>query len=125
MSADAFTPALHGVHLRADAPGSRQGDRDDGPARRRHGLRHAACRWSSTVKGRDAAGRSPVGEGFSLSGHQRPARAPERCRPTRTWKWGDIIGFGISHPCTTFDKWQVLFVVDDEYGVVDAIRTFF
>ena len=38
---------------------------------------------------------------------------------------GDIVGFGISHPCTTFDKWQVLFVIDDDYRVVDAIKTFF
>ena len=26
---------------------------------------------------------------------------------------GDLIGCGISHPCTTFDKWRVLFTVDD------------
>lgn len=38
---------------------------------------------------------------------------------------GDVVGFGVSHPCTTFDKWQVLFVVDDEWRVVDAIKTFF
>jgi D-serine dehydratase len=38
---------------------------------------------------------------------------------------GDMVGFGVSHPCTTFDKWQVLFVIDDDYRVVDAIRTFF
>jgi D-serine dehydratase len=38
---------------------------------------------------------------------------------------GDLVGFGISHPCTTFDKWQVLFVVDDDFRVVYAIKTFF
>ena len=38
---------------------------------------------------------------------------------------GDMVSFGISHPCTTFDKWQVLYVVDDNYDVVDAVRTFF
>ena len=38
---------------------------------------------------------------------------------------GDLVGFGISHPCTTFDKWQVLLAVDDDWNVVDAIRTFF
>jgi D-serine dehydratase len=31
----------------------------------------------------------------------------------------------VSHPCTTFDKWQALFVVDESYDVVGAIRTFF
>jgi D-serine dehydratase len=38
---------------------------------------------------------------------------------------GDMVSFGISHPCTTFDKWQLLYVVDDDYRVVEAIRTFF
>lgn len=38
---------------------------------------------------------------------------------------GDMVGSGISHPCTTFDKWGVVFVVDDAYDVVGAVRTFF
>jgi len=38
---------------------------------------------------------------------------------------GDLIGCGISHPCTTFDKWRALFTVDDDYRVTGAIRTFF
>jgi D-serine dehydratase len=38
---------------------------------------------------------------------------------------GDLIGCGISHPCTTFDKWPVLLVVDDHYQVRSAINTFF
>jgi D-serine deaminase-like pyridoxal phosphate-dependent protein len=38
---------------------------------------------------------------------------------------GDLVGMGISHPCTTFDKWRVIPAVDDEYQVVDAIHTFF
>ena len=38
---------------------------------------------------------------------------------------GDLIGAGISHPCTTFDKWRLLFTVDDAYRVTGAIRTFF
>jgi D-serine deaminase-like pyridoxal phosphate-dependent protein len=38
---------------------------------------------------------------------------------------GDLICFGISHPCTAFDKWQVIPVVDDDYLVTDLIRTYF
>lgn len=38
---------------------------------------------------------------------------------------GDLVGFGPSHPYTTFDKWPLLYAVDDRYGVVDGIRTFF
>jgi D-serine dehydratase len=40
-------------------------------------------------------------------------------------KVGDLIGCGISHPCTTFDKWQLLLGVDDDYTVVEGLRTFF
>jgi len=38
---------------------------------------------------------------------------------------GDLVGCGISHPCTTFDKWRALFTVDGDYRVTGAIRTFF
>jgi D-serine deaminase-like pyridoxal phosphate-dependent protein len=39
--------------------------------------------------------------------------------------YGDLVSFGVSHPCLTFDKWQVLMLVDDAYNVTGAIRTFF
>ncbi len=38
---------------------------------------------------------------------------------------GDLVGCGISHPCTTFDKWPLLLTVDDHYAVRGAINTFF
>ncbi|HET7291428.1 MAG TPA: alanine racemase [Vicinamibacteria bacterium] len=38
---------------------------------------------------------------------------------------GDLVGFGISHPCLTFDRWRAFFVVDDAYRVVGGARTFF
>ena len=38
---------------------------------------------------------------------------------------GDMVGFGISHPCLTFDKWQLIVLTDHDYNVVDAIRTYF
>ncbi|WP_305822863.1 amino acid deaminase [Massilia brevitalea] len=38
---------------------------------------------------------------------------------------GDLVGCGISHPCTTFDKWKLLLEVDDSYAVRGAINTFF
>jgi D-serine deaminase-like pyridoxal phosphate-dependent protein len=38
---------------------------------------------------------------------------------------GDLIGFGISHPCTAFEKWPVIPVVEDDYTVSDLIRTYF
>ena len=38
---------------------------------------------------------------------------------------GQIVGCGISHPCTNFDKWRLIPVVDDNYDVVDCIQTHF
>jgi D-serine dehydratase len=38
---------------------------------------------------------------------------------------GDVIGCGISHPCTNFDKWRLLPLVDDEYNIIDLINTYF
>ncbi len=38
---------------------------------------------------------------------------------------GDWVEFGISHPCTVFDKWPMIPVLDERDRVVDLIRTFF
>jgi D-serine dehydratase len=38
---------------------------------------------------------------------------------------GDLVAFGISHPCLTFDKWRALYLVDEAYDIVGAIRTYF
>jgi D-serine dehydratase len=38
---------------------------------------------------------------------------------------GDRICLGVSHPCTTFDKWRWMPLVDDATNVVDAITTCF
>ncbi len=38
---------------------------------------------------------------------------------------GDWQRFGISHPCTVFDKWRAIPVLDADDRVVDVIRTYF
>ena len=38
---------------------------------------------------------------------------------------GGWLGFGISHPCTVFDKWQLIPELDADDRVVGLIRTFF
>jgi D-serine deaminase-like pyridoxal phosphate-dependent protein len=38
---------------------------------------------------------------------------------------GDLVCFGISHPCTAFDKWRFIPVVADGYTIVDILRTYF
>ena len=38
---------------------------------------------------------------------------------------GDLLRFGLSHPCTAFDKWREIPVVDDDHRVVDVLHTYF
>jgi D-serine dehydratase len=38
---------------------------------------------------------------------------------------GDILVCGVRHPCTAFDKWRTLLMVDDAYKVVEVVETFF
>ncbi|MEV5435626.1 amino acid deaminase [Streptomyces sp. NPDC052682] len=38
---------------------------------------------------------------------------------------GDWVGLGLSHPCTSFDKWPLIPVAEADGTVVDYIRTFF
>lgn len=51
---------------------------------------------------------------------------PERSAPVQI---GDVLRLGLSHPCTAFDKWRVIPVIDDPDAadpiVVDFVRTFF
>lgn len=38
---------------------------------------------------------------------------------------GDILIFGTSHPCITFDKWKVIYLVDETYDVIEEMPTYF
>jgi len=38
---------------------------------------------------------------------------------------GDLVSFGISHPCAAFDRRRVIPVLDDDDRVVDAVATWF
>ncbi len=38
---------------------------------------------------------------------------------------GDLLVLGITHPCTLFDKWRALPVLDDDDVVTDVVHTFF
>lgn len=38
---------------------------------------------------------------------------------------GDIVSFGASHPCLTFDKWRQVLRVDDALRVLEAMPTYF
>ncbi len=45
--------------------------------------------------------------------------------PEAALEVGDRVAFGITHPCTTFDRWSVVLLVDDDWHVIGGIRTFF
>lgn len=52
-----------------------------------------------------------------------------RVDPRAALEVGDVLRLGLSHPCTAFDKWTLIPVVDDASSpdpyVVDLVRTFF
>ncbi|MET8716736.1 amino acid deaminase, partial [Streptomyces sp. NPDC004735] len=48
-----------------------------------------------------------------------------RTEPGAELEVGDWIGMGLSHPCTSFDKWQLIPLVEADGTVTDYIRTFF
>ncbi|WP_019889053.1 alanine racemase [Streptomyces purpureus] len=48
-----------------------------------------------------------------------------RTEPGADVEVGDWVGMGLSHPCTSFDKWQLIPLVEADGTVVDYVRTFF
>ncbi|MEP7357110.1 MAG: alanine racemase [Anaerolineales bacterium] len=66
----------------------------------------------------------PVGEGWTIF-RANDQHAYLRLPPDADLQVGDLIGSGISHPCTAFDKWRVLLVVDNDYNITGAVKTFF
>ena len=52
-----------------------------------------------------------------------------RVEPTSGVAVGDVVRLGLAHPCTAFDKWRTIAVVDTatdlDPAVVDAVHTFF
>ncbi|MGW7052565.1 amino acid deaminase [Streptomyces sp. NPDC054887] len=48
-----------------------------------------------------------------------------RTEPEARLEVGDWLGLGLSHPCTSFDKWQLIPLVEADGTVTDYIRTFF
>ncbi|MGW5868143.1 amino acid deaminase [Streptomyces sp. NPDC055239] len=48
-----------------------------------------------------------------------------RTTPEADLAVGDWVGLGLSHPCTSFDKWQLIPLVEGDGTVVDYIRTYF
>ncbi|MEV5309947.1 amino acid deaminase [Streptomyces sp. NPDC052610] len=78
----------------------------------------------------------PFAQVVRRDGVERPAAGVEvtglsdqhawlRTGPEADLEVGDWLGLGLSHPCTSFDKWQLIPVAEADGTVVDYIRTFF
>ncbi len=117
------------------------------------GALHAAFRLWTQVVSRPEPGQAFVNAGkrdaaydldlpepqvvrSARDGSQRPATGIEVTALSDQHGWlsvadgvelevGDWIGMGLSHPCTSFDKWQMIPLVEADGTVVDYIRTFF
>ncbi|CCH33860.1 Alanine racemase domain protein [Saccharothrix espanaensis DSM 44229] len=74
------------------------------------------------VRGRDGVQRPIKGTVTALNDQHTFLALPEGA--AGEVEVGDWVGFGLSHPCTVFDKWQLLPVVDGT-TVVDLVRTYF
>ncbi|MDQ8754672.1 alanine racemase [Sphingosinicella sp. LHD-64] len=115
-------------------------------------LRHALEVWG-VVLSLPEPGRAIVGVGkrdasfdieppiplwYHSSGATDPAQPADGMMVTVMWDQhlaidappdvlaiGDLVGFGISHPCATFDRWTALLTVTDGYDVTGAVTTLF
>ncbi|MEU6506930.1 amino acid deaminase [Streptomyces sp. NPDC046942] len=78
----------------------------------------------------------PVAHVVRRNGTERPASGIEVSALSDQHLWlrtdagadvevGDWVGLGLSHPCTSFDKWQLIPVAEADGTVVDFIRTYF
>ncbi len=63
----------------------------------------------------------PGGKITAINDQHGYLSCPEETRP----HVGQILRLGISHPCTAFDKWRAIPVVDDDYNVIDVYSTCF
>jgi D-serine deaminase-like pyridoxal phosphate-dependent protein len=70
---------------------------------------------------RDGVAASLAGEVTELNDQH----AYLRIAPGTPLAPGDLVSLGISHPCTTLDKWRIIPVVDDGDRVIDAVHAFF
>jgi D-serine dehydratase len=74
---------------------------------------------------RDSATRRPLHDaGWQMIGLS-DQHAHMAVPPGHGVKVGDLVALGPSHPCTTFDKWRIIHLVDDDYYVTDTLETCF
>jgi D-serine dehydratase len=67
---------------------------------------------------------APVPDGCSITS-LNDQHAHMKCAAEAPFAVGDMIAVGIAHPCTTFERWQLLMLVDERLNIAGAVRTFF
>lgn len=76
--------------------------------------------------GRHAVQDLPQGWHISALNDQHAYLRFDGKAPQQAWpRVGDLVELGISHPCTTFDKWRWMPVIEDDGAVCNAIHTRF
>jgi D-serine deaminase-like pyridoxal phosphate-dependent protein len=65
-----------------------------------------------------------VTEGLAIQ-HLNDQHAFASVAPGFSLDVGDAVMCGIAHPCTAFDKWRVIPILDGDDRVVDAVATYF
>ena len=40
-------------------------------------------------------------------------------------KVGDLLKFGVSHPCITIDNWNTLYMINNRNIITEAVKTIF
>lgn len=84
-----------------------------------HGLPVPLLVRSQAPDGTLGPGRSISGETVKLDDQHLYLRTTTAIEP------GDVLAFGISHPCTTFDKWQAIAITDADEMVTQVLTTDF
>jgi len=76
------------------------------------------------VRRGESARRPLTGAGWQLA-RASDQHAHMAVPPGHGVEVGDLVALGPSHPCTTFDKWRSIHLVDDDYTVTETVRTYF
>ena len=79
---------------------------------------------AAAAAARARAATAPVAGVRRRGGRAVDQHAHVRLDPAAELAVGDLLGAEISHPCGAFERWKLLFVVNDERRVTGGVLTF-
>ena len=103
----------------------RRSCRSPSPGSRSPAPAGATCRSTRTCRSSSRSARPRTAPSAPPS---RASRSPSSTTSTRSWRCrsgahvavGDLVAFGISHPCTAFQLWREALVVDDADRILEV-----